>query len=63
MISRRSVVAAAALFLCFVANSATSFAQRPVPRSAAIPSPKSVLGFRPGDYRTIADWSQITNYF
>src|SRR5713226_7467827 len=29
----------------------------------AIPSPHSVLGFNPGDDRTIADWKQITNYF
>jgi Zinc carboxypeptidase len=28
-----------------------------------IPSPKSVLGFHPTDDKTIADWSQITNYF
>lgn len=27
------------------------------------PAPKSVLGFHPTDDRTIADWSQITNYF
>ena len=27
------------------------------------PSPKSVLGFAPGDDRTIADWGQITDYF
>src|SRR5262249_59238613 len=32
-------------------------------QSAVIPSPKSVLGFTPGDDRTIADWSQITDYF
>ncbi len=37
-------------------------AQRPNP-FAKIPSPKSVLGFSPGDDRTIADWGQITNYF
>src|SRR2546421_2806288 len=30
---------------------------------AAIPSPRSVLGFTPGDDRTIADWKQITSYF
>ncbi len=30
---------------------------------AQIPSPKSVLGFQPTDDKTIADWSQITNYF
>ncbi len=27
------------------------------------PSPQSVLGFMPGDDRTIADWRQITDYF
>ena len=55
MISHRSVVAClAALLFC----AATSFAQ-----SADIPSPKSVLGFTPGDDRTIAGWSQITDYF
>ena len=32
-------------------------------RPAAVPSPRSVLGFTPGDDRTIADWRQITNYF
>jgi hypothetical protein len=29
----------------------------------AQPAPKSVLGFHPTDDRTIADWSQIVNYF
>jgi len=28
-----------------------------------VPSPKSVLGFQPTDDRTIADWTQINNYF
>ena len=32
-------------------------------RFAQIPTPKSVLGFQPTDDKTIADWSQITNYF
>lgn len=69
MISHRSVVAPlvvtiAAFFLCVTAGSAPSFAQRSAAaRADAIPSPKSVLGFMPGDDRTIADWSQITNYF
>src|SRR6476659_948046 len=31
--------------------------------NAQAPSPKSVLGFTPGDDRTIADWRQITDYF
>jgi hypothetical protein len=30
---------------------------------AEIPSPRAVLGFTPGDDRTIADWKQISNYF
>jgi len=63
MLSHRSVAAAVVLFLCVTAGSASSFAQRPEARPAAIPSPKSVLGFTPGDDRTIADWSQITDYF
>ncbi len=58
MISHRSVVACVAVILLSVA---LSLAQRP--QSAAIPSPKSVLGFTPGDDRTIAGWSQITDYF
>jgi hypothetical protein len=32
-------------------------------QGGAIPSPRSVLGFTPGDDRTLADWKQITNYF
>ncbi len=48
-----------ALILFIAAFSATSFAQQ----STAIPSPKSVLGFTPGDDRTIAGWPQITDYF
>jgi Zinc carboxypeptidase len=56
MISRRSLIGCLAVIL--VALSTSSFAQ-----SSAIPSPKSVLGFTPGDDRTIADWSQITSYF
>jgi hypothetical protein len=31
--------------------------------SPQIPSPRSVLGFTPGDDRTIADWRQLTDYF
>src|ERR1043165_6727827 len=53
-------------FLNLVALPTSLLAQRPidrVTRLAAVPSPKSVLGFEPGDDRTIADWTQITNYF
>jgi hypothetical protein len=51
------------VLLCLASFSEPSLAQRLVAQSAAIPSPKSVLGFTPGDDRTIADWSQITDYF
>jgi hypothetical protein len=63
MISHRSVVACVVLLLCLAAFSEGSFAQRSAFQSSLIPSPKSVLGFAPGDDRTIADWSQITDYF
>src|ERR1044071_2705294 len=63
MITRRSVVAAVAFAFCLAIGSESSFAQRTTTRSPAIPSPKSLLGFTPGEDRTIADWSQITNYF
>jgi Zinc carboxypeptidase len=32
-------------------------------RAAAVPSPREVLGFAPGDDRHLADWSQIVAYF
>lgn len=66
MTSLRSVTVGLALALCLAAFSAESLAQRSAARvssSTAIPSPQSVLGFTPGDDRTIADWSQITDYF
>ena len=66
MTNLRSVTVGLAVVLSIAAFSAQSMAQRTAPRvstSAAIPSPKSVLGFTPGDDRTIADWSQITDYF
>ncbi|HKR59745.1 MAG TPA: M14 family metallopeptidase [Pyrinomonadaceae bacterium] len=46
-------------------SAALSVAQRssPTPTRVGIPTPKSVLGFMPGDDRTIADWRQITDYF
>lgn len=43
---------------------ATGYAQSTARTAAAsIPSPRLVLGFSPGDDRTIADWNQITDYF
>jgi hypothetical protein len=44
--------------IVFLSLTATSLAQ-----SSTIPSPKSVLGFTPGDDRTVAGWPQITDYF
>ncbi|HEX7295255.1 MAG TPA: M14 metallopeptidase family protein, partial [Pyrinomonadaceae bacterium] len=63
MISQRSLVACVAFMLLLAACSVKSFAQRAASQPAVIPSPKSVLGFKPGDDRTIAGWSQITDYF
>jgi hypothetical protein len=60
MISRRSFVVCLTVILSLAAFSDASFAQR---TSSVIPTPKSVLGFTPGDDRTIAGWSQITDYF
>ncbi len=46
------------VLLILVAFMATAWAQ-----SRSVPSPESVLGFRPTEERTIADWTQITDYF
>jgi hypothetical protein len=49
--------------ICFwLALAVPASAQRK-PAGAAIPSPRSVFGFNPGDDRTVADWKQITDYF
>jgi hypothetical protein len=70
-----SLVAACALLPQAVINSAhAQKRQKPTAGSATSPSPpvvalvgpptpQSILGFAPGDDRTIADWSQITKYF
>src|SRR5712691_9479506 len=58
----RNVAVTLAFFLG-LAFTAQAQRNRPAPLAAAIPSPSSVLGFAPGDDRTIADWKQITNYF
>jgi hypothetical protein len=52
--------------ICFwlaIAPAAQAQRKRPDQVTNAIPSPRSVLGFTPGDDRTIADWKQITDYF
>jgi hypothetical protein len=64
---RLAIVACLVVLLPLLAGSSSSdvLAQRRARAAAtvAIPSPKSVLGFAPGDDRTIADWGQITDYF
>lgn len=58
-------MACLALFLVLIASSSLVLvrAQRPAGARITTPSPRSVLGFTPGDDRTIADWGQITDYF
>ena len=51
------------LFAILYLSAATSAWAQNGSRVGIIPSPKSVLGFSPGDDRTIADWKQITDYF
>jgi hypothetical protein len=66
MVNYRLVVIGLSALLFFVAVPASAIAQRTSGRAVStstVPSPKSVLGFTPGDDRTIADWTQITNYF
>jgi len=64
---RRILVAGLFVWLFFIGDSSSPLvlAQRRgrVSAIALAPSPKSVLGFAPGDDRTIADWGQITDYF
>lgn len=49
------------LFVAILFSSHTARAQRT--ETTSLPSPRSVLGFNPGDDRTIADWKQISDYF
>jgi hypothetical protein len=51
--------------ICFcLALASVAYPQRRLADSSStIPSPRSVLGFNPGDDRTIADWKQIADYF
>jgi hypothetical protein len=51
------------VFIFQPAAAHASFATQSEQQRAKIPSPLSVLGFTPGDDRTIADWKQISNYF
>src|SRR5437868_1513145 len=64
MIKRGYASAFTALCLALLIASAANAQRRAAQTSApSIPSPRSVLGFNPGDDRTIADWKQITDYF
>jgi Zinc carboxypeptidase len=58
-------MACLALFVVLTALSPADvvYAQRSAAARKTAPSPRSVLGFTPGDDRTIADWKQITDYF
>src|ERR1041384_6623344 len=38
-------------------------ARRRRPPAAAIPTPRSVLGFEPGDDRKLADWPTLVRYY
>ncbi|HEX8180330.1 MAG TPA: M14 family zinc carboxypeptidase [Pyrinomonadaceae bacterium] len=60
------LVCVALVLLLACGSSPDVCAQRrraPAQTTAAPPSPQSLLGFTPGDDRTIADWTQIRNYF
>ena len=67
MLRRRFVLIPSLAAILFLATAASpSLGQKArarVSNLAAVPTPRSVLGFTPGDDRTIADWSQITDYF
>ncbi|HSE30373.1 MAG TPA: M14 family metallopeptidase [Pyrinomonadaceae bacterium] len=58
----RSIVVGLSAVLYLTALAALVSAQNGS-RVGVVPSPKSVLGFSPGDDRRIADWKQITDYF
>jgi hypothetical protein len=51
------------VFIFHPATARASLATESEQQRATVPSPRSVLGFTPGDARTIADWKQISNYF
>jgi Zinc carboxypeptidase len=59
------VVCAVVWFLGLLTNSPVVVSQKRARAvmPSAVPSPKAVLGFRPGEEHTIADWTQITDYF
>src|SRR2546423_648333 len=64
---RHSLAISPVIFLSLIIILTGLSARAAKPRLARtgtiIPSPRSVLGFTPGDDRTIADWREIVNYF
>jgi hypothetical protein len=64
---RGAVVACAVALLlvaiCYGTSVVLGQRRARAPSASVIPSPESILGFKPGDDRTIADWHQITDYF
>jgi hypothetical protein len=66
---RRHSFTLALLFLALnfifagIATPTCAAQQTPSRADNSVPSPRSYLGFNPGDDRTIADWRQITGYF
>ena len=44
-------------------SSKAAIAGEPAFKSSAIPAPKDVIGFTPGDDRKLASWPQIVEYF
>jgi Zinc carboxypeptidase len=68
---RFAPVAALALFVVFLtflagpalAQAGRSGRAKPLRATAAVPSPREVVGFTPGDDRKLASWAQIVSYF
>ncbi|HSE23277.1 MAG TPA: M14 family metallopeptidase [Pyrinomonadaceae bacterium] len=66
MTRQRLTIASLAVLLYLAALPISLAAQQTKSQAepiSAIPSPRNILSFNPGDDRTIADWKQITNYF
>src|SRR6266498_3108990 len=65
MARHRTLLIACFSFLFLVSANPAVAAQKSSrsPGTTSIPSPRSALGFNPGDDGTIADWDQITDYF
>jgi Zinc carboxypeptidase len=69
--NRRALIVSLLAILCFYTlfNAQPSRGRQTVELSAAataaarVPAPEDVLGFRPGDDRKLASWSQVIEYF